>query len=284
MKAVYPTIKIYGPDLAYYMEEAINDLFGGKNNIAGKMPGKEYYYCDGISWHRYPQSNSENQDLAFKGIAEFEKSIVACKAKVDAVNAQLGRSGDDALGWGFGEFNARDGVWVHHWGNGQMFAGILDLCMKYGATYATTWSMFENGGGRSGTDFSFIDGTNMTPRATYRHMQMIAQNFSGTYADGKSSDSKVLTFGAFNGSKYSVMILNRTDSPIAYNLVLNKDETPSGTGTVNINIDAKSNLNLSSTLPGQTTQLLVFENDGITSTSYSERDFDSGRVPVTTEL
>ena len=63
MKLVDPSIKIYGPDFAYYIEDAINDLFGGAHNIAGKVPGKDYYYCDGIAWHRYPQDRTI--DLAY---------------------------------------------------------------------------------------------------------------------------------------------------------------------------------------------------------------------------
>jgi hypothetical protein len=282
MKLVDPTIKIYGPDFAYYIEDAIDDLFGGANNIAGKVPGKEYYYCDGIAWHRYPQDRSI--DLAYAGIDEFRSSIIKCKDKVDRTNQQLNRTGDDALGWGIGEYNAEGGSLVHTWKNGQMFGGILNYCMKYGARYATTWSMFENGGSRTGTDFSFIDGRNMVPRASYRHMQMIAQNFSGEYADGKSSISNIMTFGSVDGDKYSVMIMNRGNNDITYDLVLNYTDTPSGSGTIKLNIDAGSNLSLSSTLGGQTTQTLVFENGKITSTVYSEDDFDNERPPVTSEL
>ena len=80
MKEVDPTIKIFGPDFCYYVEFAINDLFGGKNDIAGKVPGKDYYYCDGISWHKYPQN--ENINLAYQGIDEFKSSIVKCKQKL----------------------------------------------------------------------------------------------------------------------------------------------------------------------------------------------------------
>ena len=74
MKAVDPSIKIYGPDLCYFIDEAMNDLFGGKNDISGKIPGENYYYCDGISWHRYPQD--ENIDLAYDGIEDFRVAIV----------------------------------------------------------------------------------------------------------------------------------------------------------------------------------------------------------------
>ncbi|MEZ4776925.1 MAG: hypothetical protein R3D00_27370 [Bacteroidia bacterium] len=282
MKLVDPEIKIYGPDFAYYIEDAIDQLFGGTHNIAGKVPGKDYYYCDGISWHNYPQDGS--MDLAYAGIDHFEQAIIKCKKKVDDVNNRLARTGDDALGWGIGEFNAKDGARVHTWKNGQMFGGILNLCMKYGATYATTWSMFENGGSRTGTDFSFIDGANMTPRASYRHMQMVAQNFSGAYLNGKSSMSNIITFGSVDGNKYSVMIMNRLSSAISYNLLLNYDNTPSGNGTISLNIDADSDLSISHTLAAQATQTLVFENGKITSTVYTENDFDNERPPTITEL
>jgi hypothetical protein len=44
MKEVDPSIKIYGPNECDYMAY-YDDLFGGKNDITGKVPGKDYYYC-----------------------------------------------------------------------------------------------------------------------------------------------------------------------------------------------------------------------------------------------
>lgn len=282
MKEVDPTIKIYGPDFAYYIEDAIDDLFGGANNIAGKVPGKEYYYCDGISWHRYPQSDSANQNLSYQGLDEFETSIIKCKAKIDAVNQQLNRTGDDALGWGIGEFNAKNGSYVHRWDNGQMFAGILNLCMKYEAKYATTWSMFENGGSRSGTDYSFIDG-NMTPRATYRHMQMVAQNFSGDYLEGKSSKSDVIVFGSVDGDKISVMLINRANTVTSFNLDLNYDAVNT-TGGIGLNVDAGSSLSHSGSIEALATHVYIFENGNITRIAYTNSNFVSEEAPVTTAL
>jgi hypothetical protein len=282
MKEIDPTIKIYGPDFAYYIEPAINDLFGGKNNIAGKVPGKNYYYCDGLAWHKYPQSDAENQNLSYNGLASFENDIIKCKAKIDAVNTQLGRTGNDALGWGIGEYNAKNGTYVHRWDNGQMFAGILNLCMKYGATYATTWSMFENGGSRSGTDYSFIDG-NMTPRATYRHMEMIAKNFSGTYFQGKSTKSDVIIFGSVNGGKTSVMVINRANTATNFNLNLNYD-TVNTSGGIGLNVDAGSSLSYSGSIEALATHTYVFENGKITRTAYTNSDFVGQKPPVTTVL
>jgi hypothetical protein len=276
MKAVDSTIKIYGPDLCYYMEPAINDLFGGKNDIAGTIPGKSYYYCDGISWHSYPQDG--NLNLAYGGIDHFKSAIIKCKAKVDQVNQAKGRTGEDALGWGIGEFNAKEGALVHTWENGQMFGGILNLCMKYEATYATTWSMFENGGSRQGTDFSFIDGANMTPRASYRHMEMVAKYLKSNYLEGTSSDPDIIVFGSSWNDTTSVMIMNRAEDPAIYTLYLNMDSIL-GSGTF-FNIDVGSGREHMDLIPGRSTQLFVFGPDSSFRLEYTERHFDTETPPL----
>lgn len=282
MKNTDPTIKIYGPDFCYYIEKAVNDLFGGKNDISGKIPGQNYYYCDGISWHRYPQDTSIN--LAYEGIDDFKKSIVKCKTTVDRVNRLHSRNGNDALGWGIGEFNAKGGPQVHTWENGQMFGGVLDLCMKYEATYATTWSMFEHGGDRQGTDFSFIDGSHMIPRPSYRHLQMIADNFSGFYLEGESSLKDIITFGSIDGNKISVMIMNRSKSPVNYNLNLNYTNIVSGGGAIALNINADSDLSYDGSIEALATDTYIFENNKITRIAYTNDDFISEKAPVKTVL
>ena len=281
MKLVDPTIKIYGPNECYFMDEAMNDLFGGKNDISGKIPGKDYYYCDGISWHRYPQDTNIN--LAYEGIEDFKKSIIKCKAKVDFVNAKHNRSGNDALGWGIGEYNAKGGPQVHTWENGQMFGGVLNLCMKYGATFAATWSMFENDGNRKGTDFSSIDGANMTPRPSYRHMQMIAKNFKGIYADGQSSLSDIITFGSVDGTTISVMIMNRANKPATFTLHLNKTATTAN-GNVQLNIDANSSKVFTGTIEALATHTYVFKNNEIFRTVYTNQHFINEKAPDESKL
>jgi hypothetical protein len=277
MKEIDPTIKIYGPDFCYYVEFAINDLFGGKNNIAGKVPGKEYYYCDGISWHSYPQQ--DNIDLAYQGYESFKSAIIKCSQKVDATNIALNRTGDDAISWGIGEFNAKGGPVVHTWGNGQMFGGIMGLCMKYGAKYATTWSMFENGGNRQGTDFSMIDGAHMTPRATYRHMEFAAKYFKGKYADGISSSNDFIVYGAKNEEQISVMVMHRGYGyPKDYVLSLN-NTNPDGT-SVKLRVDADSAFTYNDIIGERTTHVLIFRGDSIIKISYSSDDFDKEIAPT----
>jgi len=267
MKGVDSTIKIYGPDFAYYIEPAINDLFGGKNDISGKIPGKSYYYADGISWHSYPQDESIN--LATTGVEQFRASIQKCKARVVYANNLHSRSGDDALEWGIGEFNAKHGGLVHTWENGHMFAGVYNYAMKYSATFATSWSMFENGGNREGTDYSFIDGS-MKPRASYWHMKMIAQHFKGVYLDGISNKSDIMVFGAKKGDSISVMILNRSVSPTAFNLSLNSANVTEG---LDIAVNADDNRSIFGFIDGNSTQVLNFYNDEIFKISYSKKDF-----------
>ncbi|HEY3372954.1 MAG TPA: carbohydrate-binding protein [Prolixibacteraceae bacterium] len=276
MKAVDPTIKVYGPDFCYYIDEGMNDLFGGKNNIAGKVPGKDYYYCDGISWHTYPQDN--NIDLAVQGLASFNSTIVKCKQKVDAVNLLMNRTGDNALGWGIGEFNAKGGAENHTWGNGQMFGGILGLCMKYQATYATSWSMYESGGNRQGTDFSLLDGASMVPRASYRHMELVAKYFKGNYVNGISSNSDFVVYGAKSKGQVSVMIMHRGFGfPKEYKLTLD-NTTPAGASYA-LKLDADTALTYSDMIGERTTHVIIFRGDSIIKINYTSADFDKGIAP-----
>jgi len=276
MKAVDPTIRIFGPDFCDFFDEPINDLFGGKNDIAGKVPGKGYYYCDGLTWHRYPQGDG---DPAVEGAGDFYSRIVKSKSKIDQVNNLHHRSGNDALIWGIGEFNSKSGEIVHSWGNGQMFGAVLGWCMEYEAFYACSWSMFEHGGSRTGTDFSLIDGAHMTPRASYRHMEFVAKYFTGNFIKGTTSDDKCMVYGAEDGDRLSVMIMNRGfGSPEAYTLYLTEpDETGPGLSFI---LQGQRNMVYRDTISERTTQVLIFSGDTITKINYTREDFTHERPPA----
>ncbi len=192
MKAVDPTIQIFAPDECYFYDDYYASLLSGDDSpadISGMVPGQDYYYIDGISWHMYvgyPPENIPIEQLATAGAQAFLDRIQRTRQLVDRANAVRGRSGEDALQWGIGEFNSSDGPRVCSFENGQMFAQVYGYIMKYGGLYGATWSMFENGGRCYGSDYSFVD-AKMQPRSTYIHMQMISQNFSGTYLDGSSN-------------------------------------------------------------------------------------------------
>jgi hypothetical protein len=274
MKAADSTILIYGPDECDYMDY-YNDLFGGKNDIAGKIPGHTYYYCDGLSWHRYPQGSG---DPATEGATDMLARIKQAKAKVDQVNLKYNRTGKDALQWGIGEYNSKGGPEVHTWGNGQMFGAVLGWCMEYEATYATSWSMFESGGDRTKTDFSSLDG-NMKPRASYWHMEFVAKYFKGTYLKGTSSHNDLMVYGAQNENQLSVMVMNRGFGyPKEFTLLLNDTATSASPFTLKVN--AKRANTYSDLIGPRTTQVFIFRGDSIIKINYSSNDFDKGIAPT----
>ena len=276
MKAVDPTIKIYGPDFCDYLDEPMNDLFGGKNDITIKVPGKDYYYCDGIAWHRYPQGNG---DPSVEGANDMLERIVKAKAKVDEVNKKHKRKGEKALIWAIGEYNSKGGPEVHTWGNGQLFGAVLGWCMEYGAKYATSWSMFEHGGNRKGSDFSYIDGANMVPRASYWHMQFASKYFTGSFVKGTATDKNFIVYGAQNGDQLSVMIMNRGFGEAKeYSLYL-KDTKKTGSG-LNFIIHGKRKGVYKDVIQPRATQVLIFKGDSITKINYTSNDFENERAPI----
>jgi hypothetical protein len=279
MKSMDSTILIYGPNecdfMAYY-----DDLFGGKNDIAGKVPGHSYYYCDGLTWHRYPQGS---EDPATVGAKDMLVRIAKAKAKVDQINIQHKRTGKDALQWGIGEYNSKGGPEVHTWGNGQMFGAVLGGCMEYGATFATSWSMFEHGGDRKGSDFSYIDGTNMTPRASYWHMQFVAKYFTGTYLKGIAQDTNFMVYGAQDGDRLSVMIMNRGFGEAKEYSLYTKDTKKKGSG-LNFVILGKRKGVYKDVIQPRATQVLIFKGKSLTKINYTSDDFDNQRPPVYSEI
>jgi hypothetical protein len=275
MKSMDSTILIYGPNECDYMEY-YDDLFGGKNDITGLVPGHTYYYCDGLTWHRYPQGNG---DPATEGANDMLARIVKAKAKTDQINNQHKRAGKNALQWGIGEYNSKGGAVVHTWGNGQMFGAVLGGCMQYGAKFATSWSMFEHSGDRKGSDFSYIDGTNMTPRATYWHMQFVAKYFTGTYLKGIAADTNFMVYGAQDGDQLSVMIMNRGfGEPKEYTLYL-KDAKKTKPG-LNFIVQGKRKGVYKDVIQPRATQVLIFKGNSVTKINYTSDDFDHDRPPV----
>ncbi len=84
----------------------------------------------------------------------------------------------DRLQWGIGEFNAGiEGPYQNgkSFVNGQLFADTFAWAETYGATFAAGWSISE------GT-FGLFNGKN-SPRPSYWHTRLMAENFTGDMAD-----------------------------------------------------------------------------------------------------
>ncbi len=286
MKAVDPTIQIFAPDECY-IEAYYDALLSGDNgpaDISGKVPGQEYYYVDGVSWHLYtgyPPENIDIEHLATTGAAAFLDQIRQAKALVDRANEAQGRTGEAALQWGIGEFNSSDGPRVCSFENGQMFAQVYGYIMQYGGTYGATWSMLENGGRCLGTDYSFVN-ADMTPRPTYYHMQMISDNFSGNYLEGTSSVEAVRAFGAVDirSGRIALILLN-VDAAGGYDCMLRLDDA-NGTGGCRVNVPAGLPVEMQQSIGSQTTMVLIFNLQGklVKTITYAR----TGTSPQTTVL
>jgi hypothetical protein len=271
MKAVDPTIKVFGPDICYYESQAMNALFGGANDISGKVPGQDYYYCDGISWHKYSSG-----DLSHDVLESFHGNIRSCKTRVDYANNKHNRTGDEALGWGIGEFNADAGGGLPcTFDAGQMFAGIFMYCMQYEATYATNWSIKEGGSSCSGTDFGFLNGNN-SPRSTAAHMHMI-QKMTGAFLAGTSSYNEVLVFGSQNDSTICAMIVNRSSTGQNYTIRL--DDNAVSENELKLSIDAGLAQEFSDYIGGDESQLIIYNAAGEALEKWTYNSQMSGQWP-----
>ncbi|MCU0792533.1 MAG: glycoside hydrolase family 44 protein [Opitutaceae bacterium] len=275
MKAVDPTIKIFGPDECDLFEEFHEKLFGPELDLGARVPGKPYHYIDGLAWHRYPQTETE------PGLAEIEEFRVRSRYArqiVDRVNQRHARTGDQALVWALTEFNAKGGPQVHTWGNGQMFGAIYGIAMEHGAFTAATWSMYEHGGSRTGTDFSFVDGKQLTPRPTYWHMQLVSRYFSGDYIPARSPADSLVVYGADDGKRIAVMLLNLSDREVAFALgfggrpSVERDAVP-------VVLDSRPGPTRAGRIGPRSTQVLLFESGTVSRIDYTEQDFLAGRGP-----
>ena len=101
---------------------------------------------------------------------------------------------------------------------------------------------------------------------------MIAKNFKGIYAEGKSSLSDIITFGSVDGNNISVMIINRTNKPATFTLHLNKNIVADNTETT-LNIDANSAIVHTGTIEALATHTYVFKNNEIIRTVYTNQHF-----------
>lgn len=266
MKSVDPSIKIFAPDASWFIDVMYEALLGGAHDIAGRDSNGNFY-IDGISWHRYTEAGDLADDL--------RGSIQRARELVDRANSLHGRTGEDALQFGIGEFNANaGGGGPCTFTLGQQVARVYGSMMEYGGTYATLWSMKEGGSSCSGTDFGFLNGNN-SPRPSFYHMQMISHNFSGNYADGDTNQGSLHAFGAVdtNANKIAVMLVNSGGSK-SCNVRLNDDGVG---GTCQVNISAGRAVTYSQSIPANTSMVLLFNLQGQLTKRIT---YTSGGIPV----
>ncbi len=273
MKAVDPTILIFAPELAYYDTAYLGPMLGGANDITGKDANGRYY-IDGVSFHSYAFGPTYTRDQVVNGAAAgFAGSVKQLVTAMNSANLKNGRTGANALKWALTEFNMTyanptdnsvTSFGVNSFLNGQFFAEEFGVTMASGGLSADPWSVHESNGDRGTTDLGYLDGPlgSTTPRSSYYHLQMMAQNFSGRFAPSKSSQALLRVVAAGDGSQVSVMLLNEsTDQTYQFGVRLDNGQLMAPQA-VTVSVDAALAAEFSGQIAPQASALLQFDATG----------------------
>ncbi len=273
MKAVDPTILIFAPELAYYDTAYLGPMLGGANDITGKDANGRYY-IDGVSFHSYAFGPTYTRDQVVNGAAAgFAGSVSQMLTALNSANQKNGRTGANALKWALTEFNitysnpADNSVTsfgVNSFLNGQFFAEEFGVAMANGGVSVDPWSVHESNGNRGTTDLGYLDGPlgSTTPRSSYYHLQMLAQNFSGRFAPSKSSQALLRVVAAGDGNQVSVVLLNEsTDQTYQFGVRLDNGQLMQPQA-VTVTVDAALPAEFSGQIAPQATALLQFDATG----------------------
>jgi hypothetical protein len=276
IKRYDPEAIVMGFDLSSYKLPYLDRLLGGDLDVTGKVPGKDYYYLDKVTFHNYK----------FRDISKFEADVKDLKARLAQFNAR--RPENQQIGWAITEFNSH---WLvdpkldeeylpYTFHNGQIFAEMYDLGMREGAFTICPWSMLEGGADREGTDLSLFDlqDGKYLPRSNYYHTKLLAEYMKGTYLlhSANRNDLVVIPTGDENG--IAVMLLNKNKTAGRdYKLWFNKQESDESS----IFINAGLNKSFSGTIPAFATEMLVFDKNGklLKKYTYSSKDADHSAAP-----
>jgi hypothetical protein len=270
MKAVDPTIKIIGPETAWYDEAIINGLTscnGGADDITG-TDGNGRYYVDIISFHIYPFSGSQTRSQVIASLMAangFNDDLTALQARLDTCDLYHNRQGEDALKIAVTEANvdynnpAGDsvtGLGAKSFLGGQYWAELMGIAMQKGVDFVTFWSTIE------GNELGYISGDGATLRPSYYHFQMVSQNFRGSSVTTTDNQANVKAFAAADVDQIAVLIMNQDQSSsFNYRVRLNNSGV-SGLEAVKINVDAGVAVESTGTIATESSLVLIFDSSG----------------------
>lgn len=266
IKRYDPEAKVMGFDLASYSPKYMDRLLGGDLDITGKIPGKDYYYLDAVTFHNY----------RFVDITGFESDVKNLKQSLKKLNAN--RPEKHHIGWAITEFNSHwivdpkldEKYWPYTFHNGQIFAEMYDLGMREGALTIAPWSILEGGADREGTDLSLFDlqDGKYLPRSNYYHTALLAQNFRSNYLAHQDNEKDMVVIPMGDEEGFSIMLLNKNrNSSFQYDLHFN--DSKSDSKSLQINVFAGLNKSYQSSIPAHATQMLIFNKKGKLKKKYS---------------
>ncbi|WP_460501885.1 cellulase family glycosylhydrolase, partial [Hymenobacter agri] len=272
MKAVDPNILTVGPENASY-NSYMPALVGGANDITG-TDANGRYYIDIISFHTYPFNGTQTRAAVVAGPTSLTTNVNNLLGLMANANALHNRTGANALRWALTEFNVDyanpaantvEGVGVHSFLNGQFWAEIFGVGMKYGAVSMQAWSIHEGSGARGTGDLGYLDGptaATVKPRSAFWHEKLVAENMHGTNLNATDNQSLVKVLSSTDNGTTAVMVLNESDVT-DYDFTVQLDGTTvSGAAALKINVPAGINTDYNDKIYAQSTLVLLFNAQG----------------------
>lgn len=273
MKNADPSIKIIGPDCAWYNQGIMNGLTtpNGPDDITGKDAAGRYY-LDIISFHTYPFNGSQTRDQVVSKLTSsgsFQDNLIALNARVAACNAAHGRTGIAALKTAVTEANISyqnpggenlQGLGTNSFIGAQFVAEMLGIGMKNSVDFVTLWSVVEGNG--ITTNIGYIDPSTGIKKPVYHHFKLMAENFKGESVNCTTGQSTVKSFGSKNDQQISVLIMNQNLTGNSNYTVRLNTTAITGTNPLKINVNAGIAAEYTGTIANQSTILLVFNSAG----------------------
>ena len=272
MKAVDPSIKTIGPEMARYNTKIIDDLTTphGPDDITGKDDAGRYY-LDIISFHTYPFNGSQSRSSVISNLTDlgkFQDNLSSLNSRITNSNNAHGRTGSNTLkmavteanvNWQNNESDNLYGVGANSFIGGQFWAEMMGIALKEGVEFFNFWSVVE--GNNQALNIGYIDRFSGNRQPTFHHFKMMSDNFKGEHCDGITNLADIKSFGSKNTDQIVVMILNQSGNNYNYTLRLNTG-TVSGNSVLKININANVDLEYTDVINNQSSILLVFDVDG----------------------
>jgi hypothetical protein len=273
MKAVDPTILIVGPENATYTSGYFPSLIGGANDITG-TDANGRYYVDVVSFHSYPFSGTQTRAGVVAAAQTLTNNVTALLALMANANTLHNRTGANALRWALTEFNIDyanptantvEGVGVHSFLNGQYWAEVFGVGMKYEGVSMQPWSIHEGGGSRGTGDLGYLDGSSVAtikPRSAFWHEMLVAENLHGTNLNATDNQSLVKVLSSTDNGTTAVMVLNESEAT-DYDFTVQLDGgTVPGAAALKINVPAGISNFYNDKIYAQSTLVLLFNAQG----------------------
>jgi hypothetical protein len=273
MKAADPSIKIIGPECAWYNTGIINGLTtpGGPDDITGTDAAGRYY-VDILSFHYYGFSGAQTRAQVISKLSsanDLNDNLATLNARLATCNTAHNRTGTSAIRTAITEANLGyrnasndnlNGVGVNSFIGGQFIAEMFSVGLKNSVNFMTMWSVVE--GNNTDLNIGYIDPSTGNKKPAYYHYQMMAGNFKGNFITGSTNQANVKVFGSQTSQYTTVMILNQDLSNNFNFTVRLNNAAVSGNSALKINVNANIGVEYSGTMQGQSTLLLVFNASG----------------------